>query len=67
MSWMPLTYCAMKPGLTGPWQVGKRNDVEDYDERVRLDRLYVLNANIWLDLKIILKTAWKMVSGKGAY
>ncbi len=62
-----ITYCSMKPGLTGLWQAGKRNDVEDYDERVRQDRLYIVHANIWLDLKIIFKTVWKMISGKGAY
>ena len=62
-----ITYCSMKPGLTGLWQAGRRNDVEDYDERVRQDRLYIINANIWLDLKIIFKTVWKMISGKGAY
>lgn len=62
-----LTYCAMKPGITGPWQAGKRSDVEDYDERVGLDRWYILNSSIWLDFQIILKTVFKMFTGKGAY
>ena len=62
-----LTYCAMKPGLTGLWQAGKRNDVEGYDEKVELDRLYILNANPWLDMQIIFRTVWKMICGKGAY
>ena len=62
-----ITYCAMKPGITGPWQVGKRSDTEDYNERVDLDRWYVLNASILLDLKIIFKTVFKVLSGKGAY
>ena len=30
-------YCSMKPGITGPWQVSKRSDTEDYEERVQLD------------------------------
>ncbi|MFK5953151.1 MAG: sugar transferase [Desulfobacterium sp.] len=63
-----LAYCSMKPGVTGPWQAGKRNNIEDYSERVNLDRLYFLHANIWLDLKIILKTIFKIITGcKGAY
>ncbi|GAB6146010.1 sugar transferase [Desulfocicer niacini] len=62
-----LTYCSMKPGVTGPWQTGKRNNIYSYRERVELDRLYVLNSNIWLDLKIICKTILSMVTGKGAY
>jgi len=62
-----ITYCAMKPGITGPWQVGKRNDTEDYNERVDLDRWYILNASIWLDIKIIIKTVLKMFITKGAY
>jgi len=60
-------YCSANPGITGPWQIGKRSDTEDYDERVELDRLYVLNNNFWLDMKIIVKTAWCMIKGKGAY
>jgi exopolysaccharide biosynthesis polyprenyl glycosylphosphotransferase len=60
-------YCSMKPGITGPWQVGKRSDTEDYNERVELDTWYVLNHSIWLDLKIILKTVAHIATGRGAY
>ena len=60
-------YCSMKPGITGPWQVGKRSDTEDYKERVELDTWYVLNHSLWLDIKIIFKTVSSMISGKGAY
>ena len=60
-------YCSMKPGITGPWQVGKRSDTDDYDERVQLDTWYVLNHSIWLDLGIIIKTVSRVLSGKGAY
>jgi exopolysaccharide biosynthesis polyprenyl glycosylphosphotransferase len=62
-----ITYCAMKPGITGLWQVGKRSDTEDYRERVELDRWYILNASLSLDLRIIFKTFCKMFIGKGAY
>ncbi|MDR3089494.1 MAG: sugar transferase [Desulfobulbaceae bacterium] len=60
-------YCSMKPGITGPWQVGKRSDIDDYHERVRLDDWYILNSSMWTDMKIILKTAIMMFKGKGAY
>ncbi len=60
-------YCSLKPGITGPWQAGKRNDTEDYNERVQLDAWYVQNYSLRLDLKIIFKTAASMVHGKGAY
>lgn len=62
-----ITYCAMKPGITGPWQVGKRSDTEDYQERVDLDCWYVMNASVWLDLTIILKTVSRVFRGTGAY
>ncbi|MFO7962795.1 MAG: sugar transferase [Desulfobacterales bacterium] len=62
-----VTYCAMKPGITGPWQTGKRNDTQDYTERVELDRSYVLNCSLWMDLKIILLTIWRVVRPRGAY
>jgi exopolysaccharide biosynthesis polyprenyl glycosylphosphotransferase len=62
-----LTYCAMKPGLTGPWQVGPRSDTSDYRERIELDSWYVLNNSISLDLKIISLTIWRILRPKGAY
>lgn len=60
-------YCSIKPGVTGIWQVTKRNDTEDYQERVELDTWYALNRNFFLDLKIILMTIGVMLKGKGAY
>ena len=60
-------YCSLKPGVTGPWQVGKRSDTEDYEERVRLDSAYAVEHNFLSDLKIIWKTVWSVVRGKGAY
>lgn len=60
-------YCSMKPGITGPWQVSKRSDTENYDERVQLDTWYVLHRSFFLDMKIILKTVSCMITGKGAY
>jgi len=60
-------YVSMKPGITGPWQVTRRNDIDDYRERVELDDWYVLNYSLWYDIKIIVKTIRCMFSGKGAY
>jgi len=55
-----------KPGITGLWQVDGRSTT-NYDEMVRLDLRYIRSWNIWLDLKILVKTAWIITSGKGAY
>jgi len=60
-------YCSIKPGITGPWQVGKRNDIVDYDERVKLDVWYIQNCSPWLDMKIIAETAWRVIRPNGAY
>ena len=60
-------YVSMKPGITGPWQVSKRNDMDDYQERVELDDWYVLNYSLWNDIKIIFKTVCCIFTGKGAY
>ncbi len=62
-----LTYCAMKPGITGPWQVGQRNDIVDYKDRVELDRRYVLSCTLWNDIRIILMTIWRIARPRGAY
>ena len=60
-------YCSMKPGITGPWQVGKRSNVDDYQERVDLDDWYVLNYSLWTDIKIIIRTVYIMFKRDGAY
>ncbi len=55
-----------KPGLTGLWQVTARSS-SDFDEMVRLDIDYLENQSIWLDLLIIIKTPFVVISGKGAH
>lgn len=47
---------AIKPGITGMWQVSSRSDITDFEEVVRLDREYINNWNIGLDIKILFKT-----------
>ena len=56
---------AVKPGLTGPWQVGGRSDV-DFDDMVRLDLGYIARRSVAMDLKIILQTIAVVFTGKGA-
>jgi undecaprenyl-phosphate galactose phosphotransferase len=57
---------SVKPGITGLWQVKARNEAT-FKDRIRLDLEYIENMSFWLDLKIILKTIWVMLTGKGAY
>lgn len=47
---------AIKPGITGMWQVSGRSDITDFEKVVKLDREYINNWNIGLDIKILLKT-----------
>ena len=63
---MPLIL-SVKPGITGLWQVSGRNDTS-YDERVELDRLYVLRQSFLLDLTIIARTVQVVITpSNGAY
>ena len=57
---------AVKPGLTGLWQVSGRSDLS-WDESVRLDLRYVENWSFVLDLQILWKTCSAVVQGSGAY
>lgn len=59
-------YTKSLPGMTGLWQVSGRNDLS-YDDRVTLDAYYVRNWSIWLDLYIVIKTVWVVLTGRGAY
>ena len=57
---------SMKPGLTGMWQVSGRSDITDFNEVVRLDREYIENWSLGLDIKILLKTVGVVIKGRGA-
>ena len=59
-------YARVKPGITGMWQISGRNNMS-YAERVRLDAYYVRNWSIWLDVYILARTIFTVLSGKGAY
>ncbi len=57
------TRLAIKPGITGMWQVSGRSDITDFEEVVRLDTEYIANWSLGLDIKILLKTV-KVILGK---
>lgn len=57
-------YRAMRPGLTGLWQVSGRNDIS-YAERVQLDVTYRQTCNLAQDIKIIAKTVLAVLGRTG--
>jgi exopolysaccharide production protein ExoY len=59
-------YCAVRPGLSGLWQVSGRNDVS-YRRRVALDRLYASRRSFRLYLYILLKTVPAVLTRDGSY
>lgn len=52
---------AIKPGITGPWQVSGRNEIP-FDKRAELDAAYARQKSIVKDLLIIIKTPKAMLS-----
>lgn len=56
---------AVKPGITGWWQVTERNST-GFDGMVRRDLEYIAKRGVLFDLKIILLTVIEVVSGNGA-
>ena len=59
-------YLAVKPGLTGLWQISGRSTLT-YDERVALDKVYVENWSLAGDLRILLRTFTRIVNSDDAY
>lgn len=59
---------AVRPGLTGLWQVSGRNNLS-YDERVALDLRYARHRSVWMDLRIIARTIGVILDprDRGAY
>jgi len=56
---------SIKPGITCLWQVNGRNKISDFNEWVKLDLQYIDNWSLWLDMKIMAKTAWTVFKGTG--
>lgn len=57
---------AIKPGITGMWQVSGRSDITDFEEVVRLDGEYISNWSFGLDIKILLKTIGVVLKRQGS-
>lgn len=57
---------AIKPGVTGMWQVSGRSDIVDFEEVVRLDTEYIKKWSIGLDIKILMMTVLKVLKSEGA-
>jgi len=55
----------VKPGITGFWQVSGRSEV-NFDKRIEMDAYYARKKSILLDVLVLMKTPWAMISGKGA-
>ncbi len=58
---------AVKPGLTGLWQVSGRSDIVDFEEVVRLDRRYIEEWSLAMDLRILARTVPAVFARRGAY
>jgi len=58
------TILRVKPGMTGWWQVSGRNSTT-FKGRQELDFYYIKNWSLWLDLYILIKTFWTLMSGQG--
>ncbi len=57
---------AIKPGLTGMWQVSGRSKITDFEEVVRLDTMYIREWRIILDIKILCKTMVQVFKREGS-
>ena len=59
---------SIKPGITGRWQTSGRSEITDFEEVVALDKEYIDNWSLWLDIKIMFKTVFQIFfRKKGAY
>jgi lipopolysaccharide/colanic/teichoic acid biosynthesis glycosyltransferase len=59
------TILSVLPGITGPWQVGGRNELS-FQKRLEMDADYVQNWSLKKDLILLMKTPLVVITGKGA-
>lgn len=57
---------AIKPGITGMWQVSGRSEITDFEEVVKLDTKYISEWSFMLDIKILFKTVLIVLGQKGS-
>ena len=57
---------ATKPGLTGMWQVSGRSNITDFEEVVKLDKQYISEWTMGLDIKILFKTVQVVFKKEGS-
>ena len=57
---------AVKPGITGLWQVSGRSEITDFEEVVRLDTQYIDNWSMGLDMRILLQTVVAVLKRRGS-
>jgi exopolysaccharide biosynthesis polyprenyl glycosylphosphotransferase len=57
---------AIPPGMTGWWQINGRSD-KPMHLHTEDDLYYIQNYSIWLDVQILMRTAWVIIVGRGAY
>jgi len=58
---------SIQPGITGMWQISGRSQIFNFDDVVRLDKKYIDEWTLLLDIKILLKTVKVVLSSRGAY
>jgi exopolysaccharide biosynthesis polyprenyl glycosylphosphotransferase len=56
---------SVKSGMTGLWQVSGRSTLS-FEDRIELELFYAQNWTFWLDIKILFKTFWIVLRGRGA-
>ncbi len=56
----------VQPGITCLWQIRGRNKISNFDDWVRMDFEYIDNWSLWLDCRILIRTAWTVVGGTGS-
>lgn len=57
---------AVKPGITGMWQVSGRSNITDFEEVVRLDTKYINEWNMGMDMRILFKTVQVVLKKDGS-
>lgn len=57
---------AIKPGITGMWQVSGRSEITDFEEVVRLDTNYITEWSVGMDFRILFKTVLAVVKKEGS-